>query len=140
MSERIFVRHFRLADPLRHGTVHATGGATVAARIEDGAVHYGISICSLEDNFHRREGYVRALGRMSSWKSDRHFSWPGGDTAEQLEAYFIQVVNDKFREVIARRMPRALACALENSSHQILTIRRGRKHRKPPTTSLGSLL
>lgn len=65
MSEHVYVMYTPYID---HKTAHIIGRSadrgTVVAKIVDGTLHYGLSICSENDTFNRATGRLSAVKRM----------------------------------------------------------------------------
>lgn len=50
----------------RQGQIESRGGLTVAVSLENRTVTYAIAQCSTKDNFCRKQGRVKAEGRLKS--------------------------------------------------------------------------
>lgn len=61
-SNEIFIGHRRYVTP--NDQVHGKGGITVAFKQTEGGVSYSIARCNVADNFCKKTGRIKAIGRL----------------------------------------------------------------------------
>lgn len=89
----IQVLHFRFFNSDR--SINPCGGITYALELneEKKAVRFATAICHHKDNFVRRTGHVKAVGRLNSPKQSHSFGEPV-DVAQFIEDVRINGIFD----------------------------------------------